>query len=195
MKLPRFRNLVIAIALLGLSGCHHIGPRTIMDDRLSYNEAIATSWKQQTLLNIVRLRYVDMPEFVDVSSIVNGYEHGRTTAGGIGTQVNPQGFLFNALNADLRETQTMIDRPTISYAPQTGSEFTRNLTNPIPPASILNLIESGNPADVVMELAVESINGIRNRGYAGTLQEGDPEFQQVIQTLKKAQASGHVSCT
>ncbi len=183
MKLPRFRHFVILTALLGISGCHHIGPKTIMDDRLPYNEAIAASWKQQTLLNIVRLRYADMPEFVDVSSIVNGFEHGRTTTGGVGTQVNPQGFIFNILNADLRETRTMIDRPTISYAPQTGSEFTRNLTNPIPPMSILNLIESGYPANVVMELAVESINGIRNRGYAGTMQEGDPEFQPVIQIM------------
>ena len=164
-----------------------------MDDRLPYNEAIAASWKQQTLLNIVRLRYADMPEFVDVSSIVNGFEHGRTTTGGVGTQVNPQGFIFNILNADLRETRTMIDRPTISYAPQTGSEFTRNLTNPIPPMSILNLIESGYPANVVMELAVDSINGIRNRGYAGTMQEEDPEFQPVIQIMTNAQASGHVS--
>ena len=79
----------------------------------------------------------------------------------------------------------MSDRPTITYTPQSGSEFTRNLTNPIPPSSILNLIESGTPADVVMELAVESINGVRNRGFTGTLQKGDPEFQQVIQTMKK----------
>ena len=193
MTLPRFRNFVIVIALLGIWGCRHIGPKTIMDDRLPYNEAIANSWKQQTLLNIVRLRYADMPEFVDVSSIVNGFEHGRTTTGGLGTQIVPQTFFFNILNADLRETRTMIDRPTISYSPQTGSEFTRNLTNPIPPMSILNLIESGYPANVVMELAVDSINGVRNRGYAGNLQEGDPEFQPVLQLMTEAQMSGHVS--
>ncbi len=193
MTPARFGNLVILLALLDFTGCQHIGPKTIMDDRIPYNDAIATSWKEQTLLNIVRLRYLDVPEFVDVSSIVNGYEQGHTSSGGIGTQINPNGFIFNSLTGDLRETRTLIDRPTISYAPQTSSEFTRNLTNPIPPVSILNLIESGTPADVVMELAVESINGVRNRGYAGTLQEADPEFQQVIQCMAKAQASGYVS--
>ena len=101
--------------------------------------------------------------------------------------------LVNALTVGLGGSRTMSDRPTITYTPQTGSEFTRNLTNPIPPASILNLIESGTPADLVLELAVESINGIRNRGFTGTLQKEDPEFQQVIQTMKKAQASGYVS--
>jgi len=164
-----------------------------MDDRITYNDAVSTSWKQQTLLNIVRIRYMDVPEFVDVPSIVNGYEQDRTVTGSFGGNFGLPNVLISALTFGLGGSRTMSDKPTITYTPQTGSEFTRNLTNPIPPASILNLIESGTPADLVMELAVESINGIRNRGFTGTLQKEDPEFQQVIQTMKKAQASGYVS--
>lgn len=178
---------------LVLPGCQHIGPSTIKDDRIPYNEALAQSWKQQALLNLVRLRYGDMPEFVDVSSIVNGYEHGRTASGSLGADIFPNKSTDSLMTMGIGGTHSQIDRPTISYTPQGNSEFVRNLTNPLPPISILNLIESGAPADVVLELTVESINGIRNRGFTGEFQAGDPEFQQVIRTLKRAQDSGQTS--
>ncbi len=187
------QTLLTLLLLVGLAGCKHIGPKTIVDSRVPYNEAILNSWKQQALLNVVRLRYADIPEFVDVPSVVNGYERGQTGTLGVSTEFFPNNFTGSPITPDIGTTQTLIDRPTITYAPQTGSEFTRNLTTPIPPVVILNLIESGYAADVILELTVESINGIRNRGFTGNPQPADPEFQQVLTIMRKAQAAGHVS--
>ena len=53
---------VIVCTALAL-GCNAIGPRTIPGARINYNEAIARSWDEQLLLNLVRLRYRDTPLF------------------------------------------------------------------------------------------------------------------------------------
>ena len=71
------RRLLVGLLLpllVGASGCKHYGPPSIAADRLPYNEAIASSWKEQTLLNIVKLRYMDTPFFVDVPQITSGYQ-------------------------------------------------------------------------------------------------------------------------
>jgi hypothetical protein len=68
---------------LYLSGCTHLGPQTVPRDRFDYNTAIADSWKEQTLLNIVKLCYADMPLFVEVASVVSGYTlEGSVNLGG-----------------------------------------------------------------------------------------------------------------
>jgi hypothetical protein len=193
MKFAPLHLAVILTALLGVSGCKHIGPGTILEDRIPYNVAIVESWKEQTLLNIVRLRYVDVPEFVEISSIIGGYEHTRSTSAAFSAEIYPRDSLASFLSPSLAASRTLADRPTITYTPQAGPDFTRYLTTPITPASILDLIESGNPADVVMQLAVESINGVQNRGFTGSLQQEDPAFIRAVQIIRKAQESGQVS--
>lgn len=178
-----------------IAGCRHYGPRSIVSDRIPYNEAIASSWKEQTLLNIVRLRYMDTPFFVDVPQITSGYTiQGIATAnGGIFPPVTNLASFAQQLGLTLNLQGAYQDRPTISYAPQTGSQFLRNLTTPINPGSVLFLLQSGYPADVVFDLTVESINGIRNRSVSGgQLREADPEFTRIVQTIRKAQISGRV---
>jgi hypothetical protein len=56
-----------------LCGCGGIGPRTIAYDRFDYTETLSASWKQQMLVNMVKLRYADTPVFLDVVSVINQY--------------------------------------------------------------------------------------------------------------------------
>ena len=94
-KSMRYWIAVAAVLILSFSGCANIGPKTVPRDRFDYNTAISDSWKEQTLLNIVKLRYADMPLFVEVASVVSGYTlEGSVNLGG---NVSSQG----GVNSDL----------------------------------------------------------------------------------------------
>jgi hypothetical protein len=195
MKSRRAGVVLVLLVSLGEASCNHYGPKTIAADRLPYNQAIAESWKEQTLLNIVKLRYMDTPFFVDVPQITSGYtlQAAGTANGGIFPPVSNLASFAQQLGLTLNFQGAYQDRPTISYQPQTGSQFIRNLTQPINPGSVLFLLQSGYPADVVFDLTVESINGVRNRSVSGgQLRDADPEFAKIVQSLRKAQIMGHV---
>jgi len=183
------RFIMVAVAAMTaafLVGCGGIGPQTVTRDRFNYNTAISDSWKQQTLLNIIKLRYADMPVFVEVASIVSGY----TLEGSIN---------LSATFASPGDTQTVggvgkyTDRPTITYVPITGQQFNKSFMTPIPPQAILFLMQSGWPVDLIFPLTVDAVNGLRSRVSAGAnLRAGDSEFYRVIFLLREIQKSGAV---
>ena len=85
------------------------------------------------------------------------------------------------------------ERPTITYSPLSGEKFRRSLMTPIPPAAILNFLQAGYPVEMVLRLAVHSINGIRTRyGGGARMREADPEFYTLIETLSRIQQSGDI---
>jgi len=174
-----------------LSGCAHLGPKTIPADRFDYSTAIADSWKQQTLLNIVKIRYMDLPVLVDVASIVSGYsmQTGVNVNGTLSSQNAIQG---NSLAAGGQAIY--IDRPTITYVPLTGQKFLRELVTPIDPKNIFFLIQTGYAADFVLALTIESLNGVRNRSTTGgEIREADPAFVRALELLREVQSAGAVS--
>ncbi len=183
-------HAITIIMILLITGCTHIGPKTVPRDRFDYNTAIADSWKEQTLLNIVKLRYADMPLFVEVASIVSGYTlEGSVSLGGtVSSNTAIQGDFLS-----LGTTGKYTDRPTITYAPITGAKFNESFMTPIPPKAVLFMLQSGWPADLIYPVVVDSINGLRSRQAAGADQRlGDPEYYYLVGLLRKIQKSGAI---
>jgi hypothetical protein len=168
------------------AACGSLGPRTIPRDRFDYGEAISNSMKEQMLLNIIKLRYVDMPMFVEVSSVINQYAlSGEASMSS--TFGDPR--IWSAGTGVRFE-----DRPTITYSPILGKEFTVSLLTPVPPGALLFLIQSGWPVDLIFRICVQTVNGIHNRGgstLSGRI-NADPRFDEVIERLMAIQSSGQV---
>jgi hypothetical protein len=180
----------VVLATLVIAGCTNIGPQTVPRDRFDYNTAVSDSWKEQTLLNIVKIRYADMPLFIDVVSIVSGYTlEGSVRLGGtVSSGSAVQGDFLN-LGTQAKYT----DRPTITYSPITGQQFNRSFMTPIPPRAILFLLQTGWSVDMIFPIAVDAINGLRAEVTAGANQRaGDPKYYQVIRVLREIQKSGAV---
>ncbi len=187
------KNNLISFAAVGLllvCGCKSIGPGTVPRDRFEYSGSISESWKRQTLLNIVRLRYLDPPTFVDVGQIIAGYSlQSLVNVGGNLSSLNAaQGNSISAGGA-----VTFVDRPTITYTPLTGAKFIRALMTPLPPDAVLYTVQSGWPANAVFFAAVAVMNGLKNQEttIAGVTPP-DPKFMRALELLRKIQGSGAV---
>jgi hypothetical protein len=165
--------------LLLMTGCAGIGPPTVARDRFDYNGEVARSWKEQTLLNIVKGRYLDVPVFLDVTQIVSSYA--LESSASIGGTASLGGGVLDGDAIQLGAQAKWTDRPTITYTPLTGAQFNRNMMTPIPPSSVLFTIQAGWPLDLVFRLTVSSINGIDSRGSDA------PRYDRLVFLLRSLQ--------
>jgi len=185
------RIILILVVALTAVGCQTIGPGSIPRDRLDYAGAIAGSWREQTLLNIVKLRYFDAPVFLEVSSVISSYTLQSEVS------IEAQSYPFststgaNNTNRRLGVSGTYIDRPTISYTPVTGDKYIGKLLRPIPPQAIFAMIQAGHPADYILSLTVRAINDVFNYSASpARARREDPAFYGVIEAIRRIQQEG-----
>jgi len=174
--------LLIAAALFLISGCAARGARRVPGDRFDYNGAIAQSTREQMLLNIVRSRYLEVPVFLTVSSVLTQYEYDSSIdlSGilefGTGTTDRAIG------SANLRFSE----RPTITYLPVEGQEFAAHLLSDIPAEIIFAAAQAGWPVDVFMRIAIQRLGAAENMSFGEIPASGDSDSKtQVESDLKK----------
>jgi hypothetical protein len=184
----RIKGIVSMMAIFLAAGCAGIGPPTVSRDRFDYTAAISESWKNQMLLNMVKMRYGDAPVFLDVSSVISQYQiMGQINLGA--TVTSSPFYNFETLGA----TGQYVDRPTITFSPIMGDKFARSLMSPVPPPAILSLLQAGYPVDLVFRMLVHEINGVRNRyGGEARAHPADPEFNSLLEKMRRIQLAGSI---
>ena len=118
MRAGRVGRPVIAARLgalvvgLGLAATGCVGPRSLELTRLRYDQAVHQTTEQQWLRHIVRLRYGDLPSFLDVSAITSQFElsgRGSVTGGQQRDSVNRT--YFGDLALQFRDAPTLATPP------------------------------------------------------------------------------------
>ncbi len=178
-------RLVIVVTCCFCSGCM-LGPRRLNTGHSGYNEAIQRTHKEEMLLNLVRLKYLELPEFVAVGSVAAQY----SWDGGAGVNGNLLEAGPNVLG--LNGAVGREERPTISYIPQAGAEFNRALLAPLSIETLTLLSRTGWAWDRVLRCTVQNMNGIDNATNAGgPTPKRRPEFESfryLVQMLRVLQS-------
>jgi len=187
MRLWAAKRLITAVsAIFLMAGCA-LGPRMVELNRIKYNESVKVTSERQLLLNIVRLRYVDSPSSLSVTTIAEQPEiaaslqalpfftssaAGQAFGGYAGT-ILPQAQLSGAV------------RPTLSYAPMDDQEFTRKLFTPISLEGVAYVGRTTWPLSTVCRLYLENLNWVPNAETgSGPVPRRAPEFEAFVSGME-----------
>ena len=167
-----------------LAGCT-LGPRQIHRERLDYNQAVQESFREEMLLNLVRLRYRETPEFLSVGGIAAQYTFDGSAGGGL--TMPDGGTKIGSLSGRLARTE----RPTISYVPARGAAFQKGLLAPIDLQSLELLTRTGWSWERIFRMTVQFINRVDNATSAGgptpELKPNYEEFHYLAQLMRQLQ--------
>lgn len=159
-KACRHARSLALIFSLGLTGACFTtrGPGFVADSHTEYNKVISQVLKEELLLNIVRRRYLEAPQFLSVASINAAFS---TTAsfGTNGSIADVGGANVGGIGVDANVA--FADSPTITFTPRQGEDIATQLHAPLSVSTVSDLVTAGYPIDVVINLLVEGINGVR----------------------------------
>ena len=149
-------NVLVILLTSILASCTQIGSTIIRTDRNHYGVEVAKSERSQLLLNIVRLRYLDSIEFLQINSIT-----AQKTRQNSGTAALTVPYMHSDINA-FGSTFSFTDAPTVSFTPLQGASFVSSLLTPISFQSIAYLTGTHWDLSKIFLLSIDRINDYHN---------------------------------
>ena len=179
--------LTLGMLLIVFEGCSQFGPSRIEFGRGHYNAVVQQTDNEQMLLNLVRLRYRDTPYFLQVASVSTNFEFAVSADANASLTTGPDRY-------GLGIGGTVMESPTVTYTPLQGDQFVKQLLSPMQLSTVLLLYHSGWAIDRILNVTVQSLNGVPNAPSAsGPTPTEAPEyadFHRVTDLLRILQKRG-----
>jgi len=166
--------------VLFLSACSTFGPQLVLNSHTEYNKAVEQVIQEELLLNIVRRRYYEAPQFLTVSSINSTMSTSASVSAGsaFGNQGTPTtGNVGGSFNWS--------DSPTITFTPRQGNEILGPLTARMSPNVLAMMANAGYRFDFLVALTAEGLTSVRGpqTGVGTDFRPGDPEYIELIESI------------
>lgn len=175
------------------AGCRSTpgGSEALREHRGDYASVIQRTNGEQLLLNLVRLRYRDVPFFLEVASVTTTYEYGSSASGRVTMPMDAP----NTTGADLSLRYT--EKPTVSYVPLQGETFVRQMLSPVSTDTVLLLYHSGWSVERLAMLLWNGIGPLANApsatGPTPSVAPDNGEFREAAGLLRSLQARGGIT--
>ena len=189
---PAVRSKVLLCGLLVmgiLSGCT-VGPTLYKSSFDDYNDAIRKTSDGQMLANLVRMRYLESPVFLQVASVSTNFSLNSNAGASAGINEGA------ANNYGINVGAGFSESPTITFSLPESREYYGRLMAPLSSGQITMLIEAGFDSEAIMRTALRRINRLENLTIEHSTYPQAPqsyaEFREAFALLKKLSAEGLV---
>jgi hypothetical protein len=184
------RTKVLACSLFAIamsSGCT-IGPKMYESSFNDYNDVIRKTSDSQMLSNLVRMRYLESPVFLQVSSVSTSFTLGAN-AGLSATNVSGGN---NQTGATVGGSYS--ENPTITFSLPESRKYYGMLMAPLSSNQVLQLIDGGWNSGAVLRTGLRAINGLKNVSIEYSTYPSAPEsygdFIEAISLLETLNRQG-----
>ena len=200
MFIPRvFHRPAAAVVTVWLvavmAGCASTrGPDLVVNSHIEYNKAVSQVLKEELLLNIIRRRYMEAPQFLNVSSISSNFSTSTSVdAGASVADIGGGGRVGNIAAGSLGAGVAFSDSPTITITPRQGEDIARQLHEPLRVSTVADLVTAGYRVSDVLNFLVEGINNLRGPDLRfDGFRTGSPEWRETIAILQELYDEGHL---
>jgi hypothetical protein len=172
-----------------LSGCM-IGPKVYESSFNDYNDAIRKTSDGQMLSNLVRMRYLESPIFLQVSSVSSSFSVGGS-AGASGTFISGGND-----QAGVNAGGSYSENPTITFSLPESRKYYGMLMAPLSSFQILQLVDGGWNSRDVLRTGLRGMNNLKNSTTEYSTYPWKPpshaDFHEALMLIEKLAMEGLV---